>query len=176
MYINWRNKAKKTVWLKVCQPPPPKQTGCRWQQRVMTGWIKLVPLINVWSEAGTWVGISYAYRSWITWVKWGWQSLYTMSTGLHANTMGCRVVWAERRGEYNWKENGDRESGVGQTFGYKPLSDFGPLGRNRALPSCHFSLYQQRDEEPSSLERGGRAQQRETIRERKEEEQRGENK
>lgn len=22
MYINWRNKAKKTVWLKVCQPPP----------------------------------------------------------------------------------------------------------------------------------------------------------
>lgn len=26
MYINWRNKAKKTVWLKVCQPPPPKKT------------------------------------------------------------------------------------------------------------------------------------------------------
>ena len=54
---------------------------------------------------------------------------------------------------------------MGQTFGYKPWSDFGPLGRNRALPSCHSSLYQQRDEEPSSLERGGRAQQQETIRE-----------
>lgn len=48
--------------------------------------------------------------------------------------------------------------GGGQTFGYKPWSDFGPLGRNRALPSCHSSLYQQRDEEPSSLEKGGRAQ------------------
>ena len=59
----------------------------------------------------------------------------------------------------------DRESELGQTFGYKPLSDFGPLGRNRALPSCHSSLYQQRDEEPSSLERGGRAQRQETIRE-----------
>lgn len=55
--------------------------------------------------------------------------------------------------------------GSGQTFGYKPWSDFGPLGRNRALPSCHSSLYQQRDEEPSSLERGGRAQQQETVRE-----------
>lgn len=54
---------------------------------------------------------------------------------------------------------------MGQTFGYKPWSDFGPLGRNRALPSCHSSLYQQRDEEPSSLERGGRAQRQETIRE-----------
>lgn len=54
---------------------------------------------------------------------------------------------------------------MGQTFGYKPWSDFGPLGRNRALPSCHSSLYQQRDEEPSSLERGGRAQQQETMRE-----------
>lgn len=57
--------------------------------------------------------------------------------------------------------NGGRVGELGQTFGYKPLSDFGPLGRNRALPSCHSSLYQQRDEEPSSLERGGggRAQQ-----------------
>lgn len=63
------------------------------------------------------------------------------------------------------RKKDDRESGLGQTFGYKPWSDFGPLGRNRALPSCHSSLYQQRDEEPSSLERGGRAQQQETIRE-----------
>lgn len=58
--------------------------------------------------------------------------------------------------------NGGREGELGQTFGYKPWSDFGPLGRNRALPSCHSSLYQQRDEEPSSLKRGGgggRAQQ-----------------
>lgn len=46
-----------------------------------------------------------------------------------------------------------RVGGRGQTFGYKPWSDFGPLGRNRALPSCHSSLYQQRDEEPSSLEK-----------------------
>lgn len=52
-------------------------------------------------------------------------------------------------------------------LGYKPWSDFGPLGRNRALPSCHSSLYQQRDEEPSSLERGGRAQKGERERERR---------
>lgn len=62
---------------------------------------------------------------------------------------------------------------MGQTFGYKPWSDFGPLGRNRALPSCHSSLYQQRDEESSSLARGGRARQQES--ERREEESRGEN-
>lgn len=63
------------------------------------------------------------------------------------------------------KESNDKESELGQTFGYKPLSDFGPLGRNRALPSCHSSSYQQRDEEPSSLERRGRAQQQERMRE-----------
>lgn len=64
-------------------------------------------------------------------------------------------------GRVNW----DRVVVVYIFFYYKPLSDFGPLGRNRALPSCHSSMYQQRDEEPSSLERGGRAQQQETIRE-----------
>lgn len=69
------------------------------------------------------------------------------------------------KGGQNRKENYGRNSEFGQTSGYKPWSDFGPLGRNRALPSCHSSLYQQRDEEPSSLERGGRAQQQERMRE-----------
>lgn len=74
--------------------------------------------------------------------------------------MSWKEGWIQLKGKKD-----DKESGLGQTFGYKPWSDFGPLGRNRALPSCHSSLYQQRDEEPSSLERGGRAQQQETIRE-----------
>lgn len=65
----------------------------------------------------------------------------------------------------NWKENMAWKVDWDRLFGYKPWSDFGPLGRNRALPSCHSSMYQQRDEEPSSLERGGRAQQQETIKE-----------
>lgn len=75
-----------------------------------------------------------------------------------------------RKGVYKSGWVGGYESSegkLGQTFGYKPLSDFGPLGRNRALPSCHSSLYQQRDEEPSSLERGGgRAQQQSERKER----------
>lgn len=61
------------------------------------------------------------------------------------------MSWKEGVDQIERKKD-DRDSGLGQTFGYKPWSDFGPLGRNRALPSCHSSLYQQRDEEPSSLE------------------------
>lgn len=76
--------------------------------------------------------------------------------------MSWEEGWIKLKGKDGWV------SGLGQTFGYKPWSDFGPLGRNRALPSCHSSLYQQRDEEPSSLERGGRAQQQETIRKKEE--------
>lgn len=73
------------------------------------------------------------------------------------------MSWKGRWIKLKGKRWGERR--LGQTFGYKPWSDFGPLGRNRALPSCHSSLYQQRDEEPSSLERGGRAQRQETIKE-----------
>lgn len=88
-----------------------------------------------------------------------------MYTHLRANTERGIQVGMSWMGGLTLKESNDKESELGQTFGYKPLSDFGPLGRNRALPSCHSSSYQQRDEEPSSLERRGRAQQQERMRE-----------